>query len=240
MPNVFRPSSVRRSLIAVAALLIAATAPAQVTAPVTLLNRTLSHLDLGVSGVGEFTNTVTGKVTPTSSSNYGTILTQNPSTTLGALVTIRYTKSPLVGVEFNYGYARYTQNFTVPAGQTYPTGAPVVSPINGGAQTNASEYTVGYIAHTPKILGIGTFVSAGAGSMAFRATPGGGQSLPTQARAAYYYDAGVESSVFSPHFGIRAQFRQVFFLAPDFGQNYLTIKQRQITTEPGIGFYIHF
>jgi hypothetical protein len=240
MPNVFRPSSVRRTLLSLAAVLIAGSAYAQVTAPVTLLDRTLSHLDLGVSGVGEFTNTVTGTVIPPGSYNYGTTLTQKPSTTLGALVTVRYTKSPLVGIELNYGYARYTQNFSVPAGQVSPlTGQPIDTPIVGGAQTNASEYTLGYIAHTPKVLGIGTFVSAGAGATAFRATPGGGQGLPTQARATYYYDAGFESSI-SSHFGIRAQFRQVFFLAPDFGQNYLTIKQRQITTEPGIGFYIHF
>ncbi|WP_263383786.1 hypothetical protein [Granulicella arctica] len=220
MPNVFCPSVVRRTLLSVAALVLAGSAHAQVTAPVTLLDRTLSHMDLGVSGTGQFTNTVTG-------TNYlGVSLTQKPSQTLGALVTVRYTKSPYLGAEFNYGYARYTQNFS--------------SYITGGAQTNASEYTVGYVAHTPKIFGISTFASAGAGSLAFRATPGGGQGLPTQARAAYYYDAGVEDSIISSHFGIRAQFRQVFFLAPDFGQNYLTIKQRQITTEPAVGFYIHF
>ena len=141
-------------------------------------------------GTGEFTNSVTG-------TNYlGVKLTQQPSNTLGALVTVRYIKSPLVGFEFNYGYARYTQNYS--------------NYINGGAQTNANEYTVGYVAHTPKILGIGTFVSGGAGSMSFKGTPGGGQGLPTQARAAYYYAAGFEDSILSPHFGIRAQFRQVF------------------------------
>jgi len=215
MPNVFRPSFVRISLLCLLASFAVLSADGQVTA----LDRQLSRIDIGVSGTGEFTNTVTG-------TNYlGVSLTQKPSNTLGALVTIRYTKSPYLGAEFNYGYARYTQNFS--------------SYIVGGAQTNASEYTVGYVAHTPKLFGFQTFASAGLGTMAFRATPGGGQSLPTQARMAYYYDAGVEDSLL-PHFGIRAQFRQVFFLAPDFGQNYLTIKQRQTTTEPAVGFYLHF
>lgn len=216
MLNVFRLSRLSKVLLSGLILFSVASARAQVT----MLDRQLSRVDLGVSGVGQFTNTVTG-------TNYlGVNLTQKPSTTLGALVTVRYTKSPWIGAEFNYGYARYTQNFS--------------SYITGGAQTNATEYTVGYVAHTPKVLGIGTFVSGGLGSMQFKGTPGGGQGLPTQARAAYYYDAGFEDSIFSPHFGIRAQFRQVFFLAPDFGQNYLTIKQRQITTEPGIGFYLKF
>jgi opacity protein-like surface antigen len=220
MPNVFSPSSARRVLLCAITLFAAGSAHAQVTEPVTALSRQLSHVDLGVSGMGEFTNSVTGV-------NYlGTKLTQQPSNTLGALVTIRYTKSPYLGAEFNYSYARYTQNFS--------------SYITGGAQTNASEYTLGYVAHTPRILGIQTFAAAGLGSIAFRATPGGGQGLPTQARAAYYYNAGFEDSIFSPHFGIRAGFRQVFFLAPDFGQNYLTIKQRQISTEPNVGFYLHF
>ncbi len=223
MPNVFRPSSRCTGLCGLALLLVsllAFSSAGSARGQLTTLDRQLSRIDIGVSGVGEFTNSVTGK-------NYlGTNLTQQPSNTLGALVTVRYTKSPYLGIEGNYGYARYTQNFS--------------AYINGGAQTNASEYTLGYVAHTPRLFGIQTFVSAGAGSIAFRATPGGGQNLPTQARAAYYYDAGVEDSLFSSHFGIRAQFRQVFFLAPDFGQNYLTIKQRQITTEPGVGFYIHF
>ena len=214
MLNVFRRSAV------LSVLLCLASAAACAQNPVTALDRQLDRIDLGVSGMGEFTNSVTG-------TNYlGTKLTQQPSNTLGALINIRYIKSPLLGLEFNYTYARYTQNFS--------------SYIVGGAQTNANEYSLGYIAHTPKILGVQTFVSAGAGSTQFKGTQGGGQGLPTQARMTYYYSAGVEQSVISPHFGIRAEFRQAFFLAPDFGQNYLTIKQRQISTEPAVGFYLHF
>jgi hypothetical protein len=228
MLNVFRLSRVSKVMLSGLVLFSFASARAQVTAPITLLDKTLSHLDLGVSGEGEFTNTAKG-------TNYlGDMVTQQPSNTLGALVTVRYIKSPLVGFEFNYGYARYTENFG------FINNGTVVSRLNGGAQINANEYTLGYVAHTPKILGIGTFVAAGLGTTAFKGTPGGGQGLPEQARATYYYAAGVENSIFSPHFGIRAQFRQAFFLAPDFGQNYLTIKQRQISTEPAIGFYLKF
>jgi hypothetical protein len=214
MLNVFCRTSVLASLL----YLLSSVALAQ--NPVTMLDRQLDRIDLGVSGMGEFTNSVTG-------TNYlGVKLTQQPSNTLGALVNIRYTKSPLVGFEFNYTYARYTQNFS--------------SYIVGGAQTNANEYSLGYVVHTPKLLGVETFASVGAGTTAFKGTTGGGQGLPEQARMTYYYTAGVEQSVYSPHFGIRAEFRQAFFLAPDFGQNYLTIKQRQISTEPAVGFYLHF
>jgi hypothetical protein len=76
--------------------------------------------------------------------------------------------------------------------------------------------------------------------MVFRPTPGGGLALPEQARAAYYFSIGAETTVLSPHFGIRAQYRQVFFKAPDFLTNYLTIQQHTTTYEPGFGFFLRF
>lgn len=215
MPNVFRSSFLSGALFALLVALTGAAAQGQTSA----ITSQLSHVDIGVGAAGELTNSVTG-------TNYlGTTLVQSPSNTVGVVVQVRYTRSPYLGLEFNYGYARYTQNFS--------------SYIIGGAQTNANEYTLGYVAHTPDLFGLHTVVSGGLGTTAFKGTPHGGQGLPEQARMTYYYSAGVEKPL-TEHFGIRAQFRQLFFLAPDFGQNYLTIKKRQITTEPGIGFYVHF
>ncbi len=218
MLNVSR-LSVSSVFLCLSMCIAGSTARGQAT-PVTTLDRQLSRIDLAVTGVGQFTGDVSG-------TNYlGKSLTQKASSTLGALVTLRYIKSPLVGFEGNYGYARYTENFS--------------SYVFGGAQTKATEYTLGYVAHTPAIFGLHPFASVGAGSIAFRPTPGGGQGLPEQARAAYYYSAGVENTVFSNHFGLRAQIRQVFFKAPDFGQNYLTINKSTSTFEPGVGIFLRF
>jgi hypothetical protein len=219
MLNLYRLSWVSSGLLCVAMCLPGSAARGQAV-PVSGLSRQLSRVDLAVSGVGQFTGGVSG-------TNYlNQPLTQDASNTLGALVTLRYIKSPLIGFEGNYGYARYTENFS--------------AYVIGGAQTKASEYTLGYVAHLPTFVGLQPYVSAGAGSIAFRPTPNGGQGLPVQARAAYYYSAGVENTVFSSHFGIRAQVRQVFFKAPDFGQNYLTINKRTSTFEPGIGIFLRF
>ena len=76
--------------------------------------------------------------------------------------------------------------------------------------------------------------------MEFAPTPGGGLGFPTQARATYYYSLGLQREYFSEHFGFRAAFRQNFFLAPDYGQNFLTIKQHTTTTSPAFGFYLKF
>ena len=200
--------------------------------PLTPLDKQLHRIDFAVSGVGEFTKSVSG-------TNYQSVtFTQKSSNTLGALVTVRYTVKPLIGFEANYGYVRYTENFT-----NYSPVAPTVTGnyIPGGAQTKGSEFSAGYVVHGPSLLGYRSFGSGGVGALSFTPTPLGGQGLPQQLRAAYYYDAGVEGNVLgSSHFGVRAQFRQVFFTAPDFGQNYLQIRKSTFTTEPGIGFFLRY
>lgn len=231
MLNVSRLSCTRSVLFCLLATLAGPIAKAQSPA----LSKQLDRIDFSVNGIGQFNGSGSGvpKSGPTDAN--GNPLTVNLSTgnTLGALITVRYTKSPYLGFEGNYTYARYTETFS-----------PFGSPTSGGAttagvQTNASEYTLGYVAHTPKLFSLQPFVSGGLGSIAFRPTTYGGQSLREQARAAYYYSLGVDDAL-SPHFGFRAQFRQVFFLAPDFGQNYLTILHHTSTFEPGVGFYLRF
>ncbi len=189
-----------------------------------------AHVDVGVSAVGEITPSTTGN-------NYlGQSVVNSPSTTVGALATIRYIKSPFVGAEFNYHYARYTENFTFNA---LSAGGP--SAVVLGVQTNATEYTFGYVAHTRSpYFGVQPFAGVGAGVIAFRPTKYGGQGYRPQARAAYYYEVGAEQSIFNPHFGVRVQFRQVIHLAPDYETNYLTTHKRVISSEPTVGFYYHF
>jgi opacity protein-like surface antigen len=220
MSIVSRPLRARSVVFCLFAALAAPVIHAQATTGNPALEKQLSRIDLAINGIGSFTKGVTG-------TNYlGVKLTQDGSNTFGALVTVRYTKSPYIGGEFNYTYARYTQNFS--------------QYIVGGAQTNASEYSLGYVAHPPHpLFGANPFFAVGAGSNAFRPTTGGGQGLKTQARMTYYYAVGLEKDV-TPHFGVRAQVRQAFFKAPDFGQNYLTIQQQTWTFEPGFGFVLHF
>ena len=219
--SILSSRSTRTLLCGLAMSILAAAAQAQV-AVVTPLDKQLNRMDLAVSGVGLFNSETTGK-TPNSGPNANQTVTDVPGNTFGALVTLRYVVKPLVGFEFNYGYARFTQNYT----------------NIGGVQANANEYTLGYVAHLPEFFGVQPFAAVGAGSIAYKPTPGGGQSLNEQARAAYYYSVGAEDMI-SEHFGVRAQFRQSLSLAPDFGQNYLTIKQRTISSQPGIGIFLHF
>ena len=203
------------------------TAEAQ-TSQNTALDRQLSRIDLGIVGLGVLNKNSNGVATVNGKAN--TPVNLNPSNTAGVLVNLRYTASPWVGFEFNYSYARYTDLFT-----------PFGSQPNGGVQQNASEYTFGYVIHSKKqYFGLTPFASGGAGTTVFRPTPGGGLGLPEQARATYFGSVGVETTVLSPHFGLRAQYRQLFFKAPDFETNYLRIEQHTSSYEPGVGFFFRF
>ena len=212
----------RIALIASALLAFAtATAPAQTETASTPLDRFLAKIDLGVSGAGVFSNN-------TSAPNYlGQTVGLVPSNTLGPLVQLRYIHSPLLGLEVNYGFPRYTDNYTY-AGHIL------------GAQSQHAEYTLGYIAHVGTFYGLEPFAGVGGGAMEARPTKGGGQGLPTQLRGALYYTVGAETLVYGQHFGLRAQFRQLFYGAPDYNQNYLANNQRAVTSEPAAGFFLRF
>jgi hypothetical protein len=202
---------------------------------VTRTSKFLAHFDIGVSGVAFFTKDVSGTVARSSfGQNY--TFTQSASSAAGVLLTIRGQKSAYKGAEFNYGYGRTTESYTC-CNVSSTTGA-YIGPFQ--SQATANEYTIGYLArpaHT--IFGFQPYISAGGGVTEFKPTRNGGQGLQSQARATYYYSVGGESMINST-LGVRAGIRQLFFKAPDFGQNYLTITKTTFTVEPQLGLYLHF
>lgn len=212
----------RFALPVLALTLLATAGRAQDTTGPTKFDRFIAHFDMGLQGTGVFTKSVTG------TTYNGAQITQDGSNTFGGLFTLRGTKSPWVGAELNLGYARYTQSYSC-------------CQLQGGAQANAEEFTLGYVVHPDRtFFGAKPSFSAGSGSIAFVPTALGGQGLHTQARQVYYYSASADVPAFADFFAIRVGFRQQFYKAPDFGQNYLTIKKMTITSEPVIGFIFHF
>jgi outer membrane protein W len=238
MLNVSRRSCVQSLLFCLFLTAAGPTAKAQTTSqPETALDRQLARIDLAVTASVVLNRESNGiALVPTNpGSGTGTVPTLvnlRPSNTVGPLVTISYTAKPLVGFEFNYGFARYSDNFN-------PFGASLV-PGAVGVQQNTAEYTFGYVAHFRKRFNLITpFAGAGLGTLDFRPTPGGGEGLKPQARATYYYTIGGDAML-SDHFGVRAQFREQFFKAPDFETNYLRIEQHTTNFQPGFGFFLRF
>jgi hypothetical protein len=247
---------IRKALPLLAVALLTSTvgsAHAQTSAPPSAFAKQLDKVDLAISGVGLFNSTVSGTVVPGKTcaiaapggvpigpagpADSGCQLTQFGSNTLGALVSIDYPAKPYFGLEFNYGYARYTENFEGPAIVNYFLPA---NTTDFQIQTRVNEYTFGYLITPPHLIfGMQPFLSAGGGPQAFTPTRGGGQEEPEKARMTYYYSIGVQKD-YSPHLGFRVGFRELFFLDPDFGQNYLTILKHSTTYEPMAGFYLRY
>jgi hypothetical protein len=249
------PISFRRSVFAGSGLLVSAlllcvslTAPQAIgqestsSIPAPLLKQ-LNRFDLAISAAGSLSTSTSGieqrdasattivnsKVTPDP-----TMLTIKPSNTVGELLTLRYTVKPLVGFEFNVSNFRFTQDYTfnpLPSGQYF---------LIGGAQAAVREMTLGWVFHPRTVFGLQPYVGAGGGTIRFKPTPYGGQGLPEQYRAAYYYNLGLEDTFPNSHFGVRLGFRQLIYLDPDFQQNYLTITRRVRTSQPTFGFYLRF
>ncbi len=234
MPNPFRRSVPAGTSLLVPALLFcllsltAAQAIGQEATPLSPFQKQLNRFDLAVSAAGILSTSVSGN----EQLHPATMLAISPSSTVGELITLRYVAKPLVGFEFNFGNSRYTQNYKFST-----TPAPLLS-----AQTGVREMTLGYVAHTPKLFGVQPYLGAGGGTISFKPTPNGGEGLPFQYRAAYYYNLGVEDTFTgsASHLGVRVGFRQLIYLAPDFQQNYLTITRRTVTSEPTFGFFLRF
>ena len=107
--NVSPQSCVRSVLFCLLLTLAGSTAKAQATQQSSGLDRQLQRLDIGVAASAIINKDSNGTVLI---NTVPTAVNLHPGNTVGPLVTIRYTVSPYVGFEFNYGYARYTQTFT--------------------------------------------------------------------------------------------------------------------------------
>jgi len=239
MPNPFRRSVPAGTSLLVPALLLcllslaAVQAIGQEATPLTPFQKQLNRIDLAVSAAGIISTNVSGIEQRDASTTRNNLLI-SPSSTVGELITLRYVARPLAGFEFNFGNSRSTQNFTFTP--------PLVPNLLQSAQTGVRELTLGYVAHTPKLFGVQPYLGAGGGTISFKPTPNGGEGLPFQYRAAYYYNIGVEDTFTgsASHLGIRVGFRQLIYLAPDFQQNYLTITRRTVTSEPTFGLFLRF
>lgn len=218
-----------RTSIWAAVFSIALCASAAAQTATTAFGRQMEKIDLGVSGIGAFTPSNSG-------TNYiKQSVAAVPSNTFGALAELRYTKSPLVGIEFNYSYARYNVTYSVGSGSL-----PSQPAYQLGVQSKVNEYSLGYVGHGPTFGGLKTFAGGGLGAIEFKPTRGGGQGLPPEVRTGFYYTVGVEQGFNEDRFGVRAFFRQTFYGAVDFNENYLATGARSISTEPGVGFYLRF
>ena len=174
----------------------------------------LHEADVAVGGTGQFTTAVTN--------GNGNHETTTDST--GFLLSLRDHPVAWAGVEVNYGFNRFTEQFAT-VGNTALATAPV----------DVHEATAAYMFH-PHFLHLQPFVNVGGGALDFLPT----QSGSNQWRGAGLTEVGFDVPTSNKHFGFRVQGRALIYRAPNFDTPVVATQKWVITTEPSLSAYIRF
>lgn len=173
----------------------------------------IHNADLGVNGVGLFTRTLTSD----------SVNAQNTTDTAGVVVSFREHPVSWAGVEFNYGYSKYSQVFTTPIG-------------SANVKSYNHEATGAYLFH-PHFRKLQPFVGIGGGAIDFVPQ---GNSGPNQWRGTGLLEVGLDVPTRNPHLGFRFQGRGLFYRAPNFNASALSSRAWIATIEPSGGVYFRF
>ncbi len=181
-----------------------------------------SQFDLGVDFYRTFTDATSGLGTE-----------QTPTNSGGGMFEIRYINSPFIGFEFTYSYNHANQSFT---------------PKPGACGFTCSNPTTNLTA-TADEIGLDYVVSKRFGSLRPFAVGGTGFFITSPARSTYevntvvrpvfIYGGGADWGVL-PHFGIRLQFRDNLFKAPNLSALYPATGVYTHSAEPMAGLYFKF
>jgi hypothetical protein len=204
-----------------------AAGPAPTSAAPTAQARNGSEPEFSIGG--SFYEALTANTT-----GNGTVQTTTNSE--GGMLEMRYLQKPLLGFEFTYSYN--------PANQTI---APTASPNCGLNRTcadptvpltvKASEVGVDYVA-SKKIGSLRPFAVGGLGF--FISSPANSKyEVQTVVRPAFIFGGGLDWAVAS-HFGVRVQFRDNIYHAPNLSNFNPATGQYTHTAEPMGGVYYNF
>ena len=177
--------------------------------------KALHHDEVSLSAFGQFTGSASGNG-----------ITNTTGDSLGFRGAFRHSYHWWLGYEASYGYTRFTEHY---AGQPF------------GVQHNMHDINGSYLVSTPtSVLGFQPYGLAGVSLLDFSPTLNGGQRAPWQAKAAFSYGLGVDHPLILPNFGVRVEYRGLFYKAPDFGSAQYNTGSFRNTAEPSIGFYARF
>ena len=172
--------------------------------------------------IGSFAQLVSSR-NPGSSTVNGIYLdvqqqSQSATPAAGVLATVHQSFGPLLGYNVNFGYARFTENYTSGFSRSLnspPYTTTISSFERGSIGTNAYELTGAYVVHGPK--GRSRFVpfaQLGGGFLVFLPTPST-QPVSYVYRGAGVAGAGVNFRI-SEHLSFRAEERALYFKSPGF------------------------
>lgn len=181
------------------------------------------RFDLSVSGAGVFAKS--------SNSSTGS-LTLNPTNSVEEFGTVRWHFNSKHALEANIGHTNDSQLFTV-------------APNNFRVMSSITEFSGDYVYSPMHSKRFSPFLLGGAGELRF--TPGSTyidgllSAFPVkqQTSLAILYGAGTDYRLWRI-FGLRLQYRGLFYKNPDFGQANLATHKRGHLAEPSVGIVVTF
>jgi opacity protein-like surface antigen len=202
--------------------------------------------DLSVGVFGQLTPART-PVTTTNQSGGSQIFqtTQGTSPSPGVLGTFHQSFRPWLGYNVNVGYTRFSENYS--SGYAFVPNASSTFPAfsnfsQGSIGTNMYEVTVAYAIQGPRAKRFNTFAQFGGGGLFFLPTQSS-SPYDKQTRPAMLFGVGVNYKL-SAHWGIRAEYRGLFYKNPDFayysGNAVPISKLFTVTNTPGVSVVYSF
>ncbi len=180
-----------------------------------------NHSDITVSAFGIFQQ-----------NNNGNGVNQSANDSTGVLATYRYFFTDHQGVEIDYGFGRFNQQFSAPAATT---------PFSLGVPADMNEATASYVYRHAIGHRLTPFVSAGTGALLFvpDAFSAGGANGSTFVTPDFVYSAGADIAV-SRRVSLRLGYRGHVFEAPDFGVQSIRTNSVTRLSEPFGGLSFHW
>jgi opacity protein-like surface antigen len=199
-----------------------------------------ARIDVSLGVFPQLTGTRT--VENVSTNTFGSIVeetTQGTTPSPGVLGTFHQQLTHWIGYETSFGYTRLAENYLSAVGYNGMGGD------TGGAtahsiSSDVYELSLAVVAKGPvSSHRMQTFLDGGSGVLLFRPTR---QPLRegSQVRAMVLFGAGIDYRL-SDHFGIRAEYRGMFYKNPDFrNPNIVATKLFTVTNEPTISLVYRF
>lgn len=201
-----------RFALPVAAALLAAVAA---FSPSAHAQNILRNSEVSASVFAQFTSDVSGDGVSVRSTH-----------SAGGQGAFRHSYHWWLGYEASYNYTRFAD---------YYSGQPF------SIQHNTHEFAGSYLVTTPvSVLGLKPFASAGVSAVVFSPSLNGGQNVSYQAKPGANFSVGVDYPLLTSHFGLRVQYRGVFYPTPDYNEAELKTGTNRLTSEPMAGLYLHF
>jgi opacity protein-like surface antigen len=175
-------------------------------------------MDFSVSIFGQLTQTRT----PTTSQQYSNGLfttqqSQSASPSAGVVGTFHQQFTRWLGYNVNVGYTRFTENYSYVSAylpSASPSTASSASFTRGSIGTNAVETTIAAMVQGPRTRHFTTFAQFGGGGLFFVPFTQS-DKYNSQVRPAMAFGVGMNYRL-TDHFGVRAEYRGLFYKSPDF------------------------